>query len=409
MIQKDEKKQLLLNNLEEERRSLLEQEVMMKEELKEVKKVLKKMKEDSRGFEDFQNQLKDLDNTKNEISAHISILESVKLVQEQINDQKAVLDSTSEEIENLKQDFNYISLEQNRKVFLKQQEDQKTLLGTIPRLEFVTTEQESVNQAMDQKNETEVELSSLMSDFDEKTFDRLKKKVEKLKEKKIQKETLYTAITKQQIPDKKKQILEITQKEKKLKSVKLDLKIAERKLDTVTMIREFTKEIVPLLRRQHVRAISEFSSEIFSFLMLNEEYEGIEITDDYELKVQQSGKKYDLTILSGGEQVIACLAIRLAIAKLLANQDIMLLDEPTVMLDAYRRKELVEVFDRTKPVKQTIIVTHDTEFERVADTTFTIIKRAGKAQVIAEEIDEIVSQHKKYQVLTQERFAKLEL
>jgi len=87
----------------------------------------------------------------------------------------------------------------------------------------------------------------------------------------------------------------------------------------------------------------------------------------------------------------------------------MLLDEPTVMLDSFRRKELVEVFDKTKPVRQTIIVTHDTEFERVADTTFSVVKRAGKAIVIAEEIDHIVSQHKKYQVLTKERFKQLEI
>ncbi len=175
------------------------------------------------------------------------------------------------------------------------------------------------------------------------------------------------------------------------------------------MVRDFTKQIVPVLRRQHVMVISEYSSEIFSYLMNNEEYEGIEITEDYELRILQSGKKYDLTILSGGEQVISCLAIRLAIAKLLANQDIMLLDEPTVMLDNYRRKELVEVFDKTKPVRQTIIVTHDTEFERVADSTFTVIKRGGKAKVIAEEIDHMVSQQKKYQALTQERFQQLEI
>jgi len=79
------------------------------------------------------------------------------------------------------------------------------------------------------------------------------------------------------------------------------------------------------------------------------------------------------------------------------------------MLDSIRRKDLVEVFERTRPVRQTIIVTHDTEFERVADTTFTIVKTAGRARVIAEEIDHIVAQQKQLQTLTQDRFKQLEI
>ena len=252
-------------------------------------------------------------------------------------------------------------------------------------------------------------MTNLQGEFDDKTFQKVKNHVEKLKNKKVQIETQISSLKKEQIPDKKKLLKEIKQKEKKLSTLRDDLSITSSKLDTIGMVRNFTKQIVPILRRQHVLAISEYSTEIFSYLMNNEEYEGIEITEDYELLVMQSGNTYDLTILSGGEQVIACLAIRLAIAKMLANQDIMLLDEPTAMLDSYRRKELVEVFDKTKPVQQTIIVTHDTEFERVADNTFTVVKRAGKAVVIAEEVDHIVAEQKKYQAISKERFKQLEI
>ena len=382
-------KEKIISELNNQGKSLTKEKQKLKEELIKLESKLVKLEEEEK--------------------RQIKMVENLKSLEEQTEDIQTRLDKISGEIENKETDFDYLELEENIKVFSQQKEDQRVMLRTIPRLETIINDREALEQAIGQKNETIVDLKSLSAEFNEKTYLNLKRKVEKLKAKKIEKETQIKTITKQQIPDKRKQLREIGQKERKYREVQNELKISTKKLDTIGLVRGFAKDIVPLLRRQHVRAISEYSSEIFSYLMNNEEYEGIEITDDYVLQILQSGKKYDLIILSGGEQVIACLAIRLAIARLLANQDIMLLDEPTVMLDAYRRKELVEVFDRTKPVRQTIIVTHDTEFERVADTTFTIVKRAGKARVIAEEIDQIVSQQKKYQVLTQERFSQLEI
>jgi exonuclease SbcC len=370
---------------------------------KSLTKEKQKLKKEITRLEAKQVQLEE------EEKKQIKVLENLKLLEEQAIDTRTRWDKIKGEIEDKENDFDYLELEENIKVLNQQKQDQKVLLNSIPRLGSIINDREELEKAIEQKNETIVELKSLSEEFDEKAYLKLKQKVEKLKAKKIEKETQIKTITKQQIPDKRKQLKEIQKKERKYKEVQNELRITTKKLDTIGLVRGFAKDIVPLLRRQHVLAISEYSSEIFSYLMNNEEYEGIEITDDYVLQILQSGKKYDLTILSGGEQVIACLAIRLAIAKLLANQDIMLLDEPTVMLDVYRRKELVEVFDRTKPVRQTIIVTHDTEFERVADTTFTIVKRAGKAHVISEEVDNIVSQQRKYQVLTQERFSQLEI
>lgn len=408
-LEHEEKKQILIKKLAEDRLELENQIVKSVKEIKSLKKQENRLGHTRSIIQELKNKIAQNENSNLEISEKIKVVENIELLEEQLKEGQTRLDAINNEIKQKENDFDFLELEENIHVLNLQKNDQKLLLKTLPRIDSIINDREAYEKAVEQKNATLVELNSLKDDFDDQIYMELKDKVEKLKRKKIEKETQIKSIIKQQIPDKRKQLKEIEKKEQKLKEIKNDQKASRKKLDTIRLVREFTKNIVPLLRRQHVLAISEYSSEIFSYLMNNDEYEGIEITDDYELQILQSGRKYDLTILSGGEQVIACLAIRLAIAKLLANQDLMLLDEPTVMLDTYRRKELVEVFDRTKPVRQTIIVTHDTEFERVADTTFTIIKRAGKARVIAEEIDHLVSQQKKYQILTQERFSQLEI
>ena len=380
-----------------------------KQNLKEVDISLKDLENITGIHQSLESELAKVESDEGKIIVQIQRIENIILLSEQLEGIKSEMNSIREKVKINRKNFDYLELDENVRVLERQRQDQKYILNIIPRLEALIRTINSIEHLVYERNSITLGLTAKKTDFDEITFRKYKNRVDKLKAKKVQIDTQISNLIKEQIPDKKKLLREIKQKEKKLVTIINDLKITQSKIDTIGIVSDFTKEIVPILRRQHVMAISEYSTEIFSYLMNNEEYEGIEITEDYELLILQSGKKHDLTILSGGEQVIACLAIRLAIAKLLANQDIMLLDEPTVMLDSFRRKELVEVFDKTKPVRQTIIVTHDTEFERVADTTFTIVKRAGKATVIAEEIDHIVSQHKKYQVLTKERFKQLEI
>lgn len=408
-ISNREKKQVSLQLYTKEHFQLEKANKKSKKKLKSIEKDLQKLEDIPILLMELKNQLIEIEGEENEINEQIKQIDSLILLNDQLTEYKSELDSVMKGAKENETNFDYLELEENVKVLEQQRRDQKQILNIIPRIEGLIKTLNSIEQLLDEKNSIILDLTEKKTDFDNARFEKYKKLVDKLKAKKVEIETKIKNLEKEQIPDKKRSLNEIKKKEKKLLTIKTDLKTTEVKLDTIGIIRGFTKEIVPILRRQHVLAISEYSTEIFSYLMNNEEYEGIEITEDYELLILQSGKKHDLTILSGGEQVIACLAIRLAIAKLLANQDIMLLDEPTVMLDAFRRKELVEVFDKTKPVSQTIIVTHDTEFERVADTTFTIIKRAGKAKVIAEEIDNIVSQQKKYQVLTRKRFKQLEI
>jgi len=51
-----------------------------------------------------------------------------------------------------------------------------------------------------------------------------------------------------------------------------------------------------------------------------------------------------------------------------------MLDEPTAHLDDSTRVELVDVLESMQPAKQLLIVTHDEDFQPVADTLIRVRK-----------------------------------
>ena len=63
------------------------------------------------------------------------------------------------------------------------------------------------------------------------------------------------------------------------------------------------------------------------------------------------------------------------------NIETILLDEPTIHLDSYRRQELISVLRSMSVIPQMLIVTHDDELENAADTLIRVIKEDGISNV----------------------------
>ena len=59
--------------------------------------------------------------------------------------------------------------------------------------------------------------------------------------------------------------------------------------------------------------------------------------EHYEITVRRPALKRDFRQLSGGEQMAAAIAVRLALLKQVSNVDIAFFDEPTANLDEARR------------------------------------------------------------------------
>lgn len=100
----------------------------------------------------------------------------------------------------------------------------------------------------------------------------------------------------------------------------------------------------------------------------------------------ENGQKLSINMLSGGERVSIALALRLAIAKsLMKDVGFLILDEPTVNLDEYRKRELIDIIRSTvEVVPQIIVVTHDEELLQAADYVLRLEKRGDSSKVTEE-------------------------
>ena len=83
--------------------------------------------------------------------------------------------------------------------------------------------------------------------------------------------------------------------------------------------------------------------------------------------------------LSGGQKVAFALSLRFAMArKFMSSLDLLMLDEPTVHLDAERKQELANLLMKLKgKIPQMIVVTHDPELEIAGDKILRVRKENG--------------------------------
>lgn len=112
-------------------------------------------------------------------------------------------------------------------------------------------------------------------------------------------------------------------------------------------------------------------------------YSDISLSEDFEITLYGPDGSVRMDMLSGGERIAAALALRIGIAKALAGSamELLMLDEPTIHLDSARRRELVEIIKNLTALPQTIVVTHDKEFEGAADKLLEVEKTDGVSTV----------------------------
>ena len=107
----------------------------------------------------------------------------------------------------------------------------------------------------------------------------------------------------------------------------------------------------------------------------------MEWSEDYELSLEVAGRKRTFAQFSGGEQMTAALALRLALLRGISAIDVAFFDEPTAHLDAERRDGLAERIVQVKGFAQVFVISHDDTFERVAHNYMHIVKDSAGSHV----------------------------
>ncbi|MEL6553926.1 MAG: SMC family ATPase [Cyanobacteria bacterium J06621_11] len=150
-----------------------------------------------------------------------------------------------------------------------------------------------------------------------------------------------------------------------------ELKQRERIKRFVNYARKVYKTAGPRITERYVQNVSKEADRLFREL-LGRANVALTWSADYEITVQEGAHIRRFINLSGGEQMCAALAVRLALLKVLADIDVAFFDEPTTNMDRPRRQGLAEAIARIKSFQQLFVISHDDTFEQVTETVITV-------------------------------------
>jgi exonuclease SbcC len=192
--------------------------------------------------------------------------------------------------------------------------------------------------------------------------------------------------------------VEIKEKEAQLQRLNRDIHEIEKyladiaaldvKLDNEKRFRDYAKFIRETLRDsgQHIvieliGEIGEEANNLYGSIMDDFSQE-LRWSEDYEIKIIDSGEEKIFQQLSGGEKMSAALAVRLALLKILSNSDFVFLDEPTQNMDEIRRENLSEQITKIRGFKQVFVISHDDTFNEKYANVIKIEKIDGESRVV---------------------------
>jgi exonuclease SbcC len=155
-------------------------------------------------------------------------------------------------------------------------------------------------------------------------------------------------------------------------------------IKTLEYFRKLIKEAAPFVLKAILIDISGEANRIFSEIMGDRSGQLI-WEHDYEIVLRRQGISRTFAQLSGGEQMSAALAIRLALLKKLSTLNIAFFDEPTQNMDELRRTNLADQIRRVRGFDQLFVISHDDTFEQSLDSIVRLRKKDGETQLITED------------------------
>ncbi|HJT55707.1 MAG TPA: hypothetical protein VJ761_04365, partial [Ktedonobacteraceae bacterium] len=159
--------------------------------------------------------------------------------------------------------------------------------------------------------------------------------------------------------------------------------------DLQTMVEQFRKlikEAGPHVLKAMLSDISAEANRIFGEIMGDRSAQ-LFWENEYEIVLRRQGVNRTFAQLSGGEQMSAALAVRLALLKKLSSLNIAFFDEPTQNMDLLRRSNLAEQIRRVRGFDQLFVISHDDTFEQGLDSLVRLRKRDGETRLLTEDED----------------------
>ena len=153
--------------------------------------------------------------------------------------------------------------------------------------------------------------------------------------------------------------------------------------ELLQFLRSVIQEAGPFITKALVQQISYSANQLFGQIM--EDYtRTLHWKEDYGIILEADGRERAFSQLSGGEQMSAALAVRLALLQEMSSIGVAFFDEPTTNLDETRRGALARQIVGVRGFEQLFIISHDDSFEQATEKLIRVEKRSGASEIFYE-------------------------
>jgi exonuclease SbcC len=194
-------------------------------------------------------------------------------------------------------------------------------------------------------------------------------------------------VAEQELAHARREQQRIAEVEQQVASLEVERAMHDELDDELSLLRD---ELNEQLRPE----LSEIASQFLESLT-DGRYSALEITDEYELQVLEDG--LPKTVLSGGEEDLCNLVLRLAISQMIAERagqqfSLLVLDEVFGSLDASRRENVLALLRRLHDqFEQVVVISHIDDvregLDRIMAVTYDAERGTSRVQVVDPLLD----------------------
>ena len=255
----------------------------------------------------------------------------------------------------------------------------RKLAATVPqRMDQAANARQAAQAAQGALGEIEEALKAVRSQFDPAAYASISSEDQRLRSEVGGLQARQALLQQEQRRD-EAELLALRQQQSELDTLRQRQGILERQATVLDSVRSLLRQSGPFVTKALIRQISAGAARIFGELMQDFSRE-LEWQEDYGISLKVEGAERQFAQLSGGEQMSAALAVRLALVREISNMDIAFFDEPTANLDDVRREALAQQIMNVKGFRQLFVISHDDTFEQVTQNLVRV-KRHGSSSV----------------------------
>jgi DNA repair protein SbcC/Rad50 len=176
------------------------------------------------------------------------------------------------------------------------------------------------------------------------------------------------------------QITEAESRRIELAAIQQEYDSASGTLDFLGTCRDILRDAGPDITKAMLAYISSQADTIFTTIM-GDHAGRLSWEEGYEITLRTGSNLRTFAQLSGGEQMSAALAIRLALLRTLTRSHMVIFDEPTQNMDDERRANLAGQIRRISDFEQLLVISHDDTFEEGLDAVIWVHKADSESHV----------------------------